>query len=840
MPIYSTSNTLSANIAHPVLNSDGRDDKEHSYVYRASDILHHSSIQLTRGGMILIGLLSGGDYSEGVQGCGIKTAHGLARCGFGDELLEAVQTHSRGDLPAFLTDWRARIRQELTTNSREMLDKRMLKLSREWPENFPDLDVLYLYTDPVTSKTDASARRTHIPLAWEKEPDFGKIANVCEIYFEWGFEEAIIKRFRTVLWNGAVQRVFRRAALEEDARRRGDPTVARKQTSPAGMDYIGTPYALIKEYFSEADVVPPETALITRIHAVRNHAITDRLLEYRISILPELLVKICKAGLKGTRSPVDTTFDVLPGDREDEGDDDGTCKKQRALKEAVDPLSPYRVWVAASIVRLVRPDLLEEFESREARKVAAKTAKAARAEVKQGATAGTSSKPERKTRKKAPADLTLRASEEDAEDDDTGNVCGSDHCAGKSTTHASHPKPASKARRVGKPAAVPGRSRKKALGSFSSFRNNDIDIVEETPHSAVVRLARFKPPSSYLPLRLEDEDSPDSAPLPQINSRRKLSVPSPLYLEDEDSLDTTSLLRFDSRPKPASRSPLYTEDKESAVAAPRPYFSSQPVAGPSNSMKSFFTVSKTAVAAKGQGLAKSSAINRTVDLTVRRPPEPLIATPSTVVSRTVTSAIPTNMAASGGSAILDRLDKAAAKSRKFKRSESSNFPIPATSSVSAPRPFPLVFEEPFFSDDDQNPPPPPLLPPQRTHLEQIHSGRRARAPSLTQCSDSDSPRKSPRHDTWHSSPRRNAVELGLSLMPSTPRRQPRSPPHAAAGGRPLPAHRPRKFDDSIIEIDSNSSADDENLSSGGNTIAMATVPTSAPPKGTAYAPSTLR
>jgi holliday junction resolvase YEN1 len=43
--------------------------------------------------MILIGLLSGGDYSPGVQGCGPGVAHGLAKAGFGDTLVAATDEY---------------------------------------------------------------------------------------------------------------------------------------------------------------------------------------------------------------------------------------------------------------------------------------------------------------------------------------------------------------------------------------------------------------------------------------------------------------------------------------------------------------------------------------------------------------------------------------------------------------------------------------------------------------------------------------------------------------------------------------------------------------------------
>jgi hypothetical protein len=36
------------------------------------------------------------------------------------------------------------------------------------------------------------------PITFSREPDIGAIAGICELYFEWGVEEMIIKRFRFV------------------------------------------------------------------------------------------------------------------------------------------------------------------------------------------------------------------------------------------------------------------------------------------------------------------------------------------------------------------------------------------------------------------------------------------------------------------------------------------------------------------------------------------------------------------------------------------------------------------------------------------------------------------
>ena len=86
-----------------------------------SDLLSEDDIQLTQEEMILIGVLRGGDYSDGLHGCGVATAHGLAKAGFGEKLVHAARTLSRDALEDFLVDWRQEIRHELRTNCSDKL-----------------------------------------------------------------------------------------------------------------------------------------------------------------------------------------------------------------------------------------------------------------------------------------------------------------------------------------------------------------------------------------------------------------------------------------------------------------------------------------------------------------------------------------------------------------------------------------------------------------------------------------------------------------------------------------------------------------------------------------------
>jgi Holliday junction resolvase YEN1 len=60
----SPSMKLSGNKSNPALNSEGKASKSHVMVYTAEAIRTHPEVRLTRGGLILIALLAGGDYDK--------------------------------------------------------------------------------------------------------------------------------------------------------------------------------------------------------------------------------------------------------------------------------------------------------------------------------------------------------------------------------------------------------------------------------------------------------------------------------------------------------------------------------------------------------------------------------------------------------------------------------------------------------------------------------------------------------------------------------------------------------------------------------------------------------
>ena len=96
--------------------------KEDFYIYSIDVLENVDEVQLTRGGLILLVLLSGGDYHDGMQGCGLTITHGLARCGFGDCLVEAFDGMPRDAFFGYLCHtWADELSAELHSISKGFL-----------------------------------------------------------------------------------------------------------------------------------------------------------------------------------------------------------------------------------------------------------------------------------------------------------------------------------------------------------------------------------------------------------------------------------------------------------------------------------------------------------------------------------------------------------------------------------------------------------------------------------------------------------------------------------------------------------------------------------------------
>ncbi|KAJ7074330.1 hypothetical protein C8F01DRAFT_19426 [Mycena amicta] len=375
--IRNPSNKLSGNRANPLLNADGKDDNNHSRVFRMEDIENHPDIGLTRGDLILIGLCSGGDYdTSGITGCGPKVTRGLIRYGLGRSLYEAAKNLSRNNLQIFLHDWRTQMRHELRTDSKGYIGRKQAALAGKIPDAFPDIDILLSYVNPLTSES-LGRSADNLKLTWAREPDLGKLAKTCEFYFEWGYRNMIIKRFKTVIWQGAVLRILRRGVLELESRR-GQPPMTPRKTKSGLPAAEGTPSKMIAQHFSsltvnDDDSEDEEEVLITKITRAREHASTDKILEYRLEIHPQQLVRLAESGIQNIRRPqdVDEYPELDVGGASDDEETGKAKKKPNKWQELSEEeqreleLKPLMVWMPATMVRIAEPRLVREWEERE-------------------------------------------------------------------------------------------------------------------------------------------------------------------------------------------------------------------------------------------------------------------------------------------------------------------------------------------------------------------------------------------------------------------------------------------------------------------------------------------
>jgi hypothetical protein len=273
----------------------------------------------------------------------------------------------------FLPAWRDELRQELRTDSRGFIGRKCIALAKNVSDDFPDVDILLCYTNPLTSEL-APRGRNKDAIVWDREPSPAEIAAVCEQFFEWGYREKMLYRFRSILWPALVCRILRRATLVEE--RDVVHTTPQKKRNTADEDPIsvGTPSKMIARHFTRITLTDDRAVpsagdrgerLIIKIHSERTHASTDGLLEYRLEINPTQLVRLCLAGIKGTRPKPENDAEYTETDVSEPGNKTASS----------DPHKHVRVWMPASMVNLAEPGLVKQWEDRQRKKLWAKSRK---------------------------------------------------------------------------------------------------------------------------------------------------------------------------------------------------------------------------------------------------------------------------------------------------------------------------------------------------------------------------------------------------------------------------------------------------------------------------------
>ncbi|KAL8724583.1 MAG: hypothetical protein Q9166_007859 [cf. Caloplaca sp. 2 TL-2023] len=305
-------------------NVRGNKTPTHVNVYRAEATKKGKS-GLDSEGMILIALMSGGDYiPAGIPGCGIKTGCEAARAGFGGDLCRL----SRSDTVGF-NQWRERLKYELRINESGFFRARHNALARAMPDKFPDKTVLRYYTHPAVSKLEQISRLRN-EIDWGGNIDVPGLRNFVAEAFEWTNLSGAKKFVRGLAPAMLTDRLCRRYNMDH------------------GSDDL------------EAQELQ-ENKIVTAVCNRRSHFITDAVPELRIAYTP---IEIVGLDLQ-TEPPDDEPVDPYESENDVQDVEDMGSRSRSPTKRAAstyDPTEPEKIWVLESYVKFGIPLMVENWE----------------------------------------------------------------------------------------------------------------------------------------------------------------------------------------------------------------------------------------------------------------------------------------------------------------------------------------------------------------------------------------------------------------------------------------------------------------------------------------------
>ncbi|KAI5926068.1 hypothetical protein F4810DRAFT_622364 [Camillea tinctor] len=321
----------------------------HVSLYDTEDLRKGTS-GLDREGMVLVALISGGDYlPEGVPGAGVKLACEAARAGFGKSLCRLKRADT-----SELASWREWLIYELRHNESGFFRTRHKALTI--PEDFPNMEILRYYTHPVVSPASTLDRLRQ--QTWDKPVDVVGLREFVQETFDWSYRIGAIKFIR-VLAPALLVRKFMARGLEQDNGSQDTETAERE-----------------------------ESELVKAITSRRTHFSTDATPELRISFIPTDIV-----GYDFQDEPdevIDYGRDGLALNSDDEmenaADEEGGESAAKATsKKPFNPTETDLSWIPETVAKLGIPLTVEDWEEGQRAKAAGRSkAKASRAKSKTG------------------------------------------------------------------------------------------------------------------------------------------------------------------------------------------------------------------------------------------------------------------------------------------------------------------------------------------------------------------------------------------------------------------------------------------------------------------------
>ncbi|KAH0524517.1 hypothetical protein TsFJ059_007018 [Trichoderma semiorbis] len=314
-------------------SAEGKNGKPtHVSMYDVND-LNMANLGLDREGMVLVALMSGGDYiPEGVPGCGPKVACEAAKGGFGKSLCQLRASDKEG-----IRQWKKSLTHELRTNESKYFRTRHKAL--DIPEDFPNVEVLRYYTHPVVSP-ESTLEVVRQRLKETREIQLDGLREFTRETFNWDFRIGAIKFIRVLSEGLFVNRMYQDGV-------NGD-------------------------------------SFVKKISARRNHFSTDNTSELRLAYIPEEIVPIdisneVEEEITYARSGLalnsDEEFGTAPDNLED---------AQGGSGKTFDIKKPELTWVLEEVARRFAPRSVQAWE--EGKKQKSTKKKATTSKTKKDAT----------------------------------------------------------------------------------------------------------------------------------------------------------------------------------------------------------------------------------------------------------------------------------------------------------------------------------------------------------------------------------------------------------------------------------------------------------------------
>ncbi|KAI1493029.1 hypothetical protein F5X96DRAFT_689830 [Biscogniauxia mediterranea] len=321
----------------------------HVSLYDTEDLRKGMS-GLDREGMVLVALMSGGDYlPEGVPGAGVKLACEAARAGFGKSLCRLKRADT-----SELASWKEWLIFELRHNESGFFRTRHKALTI--PEDFPNMEILRYYTHPVVSPASTLDRLRQ--QTWDNPVDVVGLREFVQETFDWSYRIGAIKFIR-VLAPALLVRKFMERGSRRDQESQDTETVEKE-----------------------------ESELVKAITSRRAHFSTDATSELRISFIPTNIVgydfqdepdEVIDYGRDGLALNSDDEMENLADEEGGESAAKATSKK---------PFSPTETdlsWIPETVAKLGIPLMVEDWEEGQRAKAAGRSkAKASKAKSKTG------------------------------------------------------------------------------------------------------------------------------------------------------------------------------------------------------------------------------------------------------------------------------------------------------------------------------------------------------------------------------------------------------------------------------------------------------------------------